>query len=211
MLSYIEYLGLPNTIAIALVVLFLGLQILGEILEFKGKAVPELMKVRKYFARKKEERETLKKIPELVAGMEEKMEKMGEKFDNFTAHYDTDNIHKRNDWIVKVNQHLDDSCGKFEGIEAKVEKNSEITTQILIELDRSAIIDFALYVSNKENPVTREQFNRVFKLYKKYEDIIEENGLTNGEVDISYNLIVEAYEWHMKNHSFIEDLHVYGN
>jgi len=104
MLNYIEYLGLPSTIAIGLVVLFFILQVIGELLEFKGKVVPEVLKVRKYFARKKEERETLKKIPSLVQGMEEKMEAMGEKFDNFTAHYTDDNIDKRNDWIEKVNK-----------------------------------------------------------------------------------------------------------
>lgn len=207
MLNYIEYLGLPSTIAIGLVVLFFILQVIGELLEFKGKVVPEVLKVRKYFARKKEERETLKKIPSLVKGMEEKMEAMGEKFDSFTAHYTDDNIDKRNDWIEKVNKHLTDSGCKFEGIEAKVEKNASISTKLLINTERREIIDFALYVSNESHPVTREQFNRIFKLYNEYEDIIAENGLSNGEVDISYGIIKEAYEKHMKEHNFIEDMH----
>lgn len=53
--------------------------------------------------------------------------------------------------------------------------------------------------------VTREQFNRVFKLYAEYEEIIEANGLTNGEVDIAYRIIKESYETHMRNHTFVED------
>lgn len=206
MLNYIEYLGLPNTIAIALVILFFGLQIIGEILEFKGKAVPEILKIRKYFARKKEERETLKAIPELVKSMKEEMKNMGEKFDNFTSHYNADNIHKRDDWIAKVNDHLSDSCGKFDSLDAKAEKNNANITKLLINTERREIIDFALYVSDETHPVTREQFNRIFKLYNEYEDIINDNGLTNGEVDISYEIIKEAYEHHMKNHNFIEDL-----
>lgn len=206
MLSYIEYLGLPNTIAIGMVIIFFALQIIGEILEFKGKAVPEFLKVRKYFARKKEEREILRKLPAMVAEMKKEMKEMGEKFDNFTEHYSIDNIRKRDDWIDKVNDHLSDSCGKFENIDLKVEKNSAITTKLLINSDRKEIIDFALYVSNYENPVTREQFNRIFKLYQEYEEIIEDNGLTNGEVDISYNIITEAYEHHMKHQTFIEDI-----
>ena len=52
MLSYIEYLNLPAKVAIALVGLFLLLQIVGEVLELKGKVVPEFVKVRKYFKRK---------------------------------------------------------------------------------------------------------------------------------------------------------------
>lgn len=209
MLNYIEYLGLPTTIAIALVVLFFILQVIGELLEFKGKVVPEALKVRKYFARKKEEREILKTIPTLVANMGKKMEEMGEKFDSFTAHYSADNIDKRDVWIEKVNKHLTDSGCRFEGIEEKISKNASISTKLLINTDRREIIDFALYVSDETHPVTREQFNRIFKLHKEYEDIIEENGLTNGEVDISYSIIKEAYEQHMKNHNFIEDSHVY--
>ena len=134
----------------------------------------------------------------------------------------TDNVHvihnpnqlseiqkKSLDWIEKVNDHLKDSCGKFEGIEAKVEKNSVNTTKLLINTDRKEIIDFAIYVADESHPVTREQFNRIFKLYNEYEDIIAENGLTNGEVDISYGIIKEAYERHIKEHNFIEDINNY--
>lgn len=209
MLNYIEYLGLPNTIAIGLVVLFFALQVIGELLEFKGKAVPEILKVRKYFARKKAERELIQSLPNLVKEMKKEMKAMGEKFDSFTEHYSADNIHKRDDWIEKVNDHLKDSCGKFEGIEAKVEKNSVNTTKLLINTDRKEIIDFAIYVADESHPVTREQFNRIFKLYNEYEDIIAENGLTNGEVDISYGIIKEAYERHIKEHNFIEDINNY--
>ena len=60
MLSYIEYLeqhiGLPGLIVTALVVLFFILQIVGELLEFKGKIVPEFLKIRKFFQRRKQEK-----------------------------------------------------------------------------------------------------------------------------------------------------------
>lgn len=212
MLNYIEYLGLPETIALAIVIIFFVLQIIGEILEFKGKAVPEVLKIRKYFARKKEEREIIKSFPSMVEEMKKQMKDvkkqmkdMGDKFDNFTSHYSQDNIDKRDEWINKVNAHLDDSCCRFEGLDVKADKNSANITKLLINTERREIIDFALYVSDSNNPVTREQFNRILKLYQEYEDIIEENGLTNGEVDISHDIIVEAYEQHMKNHTFIED------
>ena len=66
MLNYIEYLNVPAKIGIVLAGIFFGLQIVGEILEFKGKAVPEFVKIRKYFARKKKEREALRKMPDLI-------------------------------------------------------------------------------------------------------------------------------------------------
>lgn len=211
MLSYIEYLGIPNTIAIALVIVFFVLQIIGELLEFKGKAVPEALKVRKYFVRKKDERETLKKIPGLVSDMKADMTNMSERFDEFTAHYKADNIDQRNDWILKVNQHLADSERKFGDIHKQLETTSEITLKILINNHRKEIIEFASYVADEKHPVTKEQFNRVFKLYDEYEKIISQHGLTNGEVTISHRIITEAYENHLKNHSFIEDIRGYEN
>ena len=206
MVSFVEYLNIPAKIALIIIGVFFVIQIIGEILEFKGKVVPEFLKIRKYFARKKKEREIIKSFPAMVDEIKTQMKEMGEKFDNFTIHYSKDNIDKRDEWIEKVNQHLSDSCGKFEGLEAKADTNNLNITKLLINTDRREIIDFALYVSDPNNAVTREQFNRIFKLYKEYEDIIEENGLTNGEVDISHGIIVEAYEQHMKNHSFIEDI-----
>ena len=49
----IEFLGIPATVAIVLVGTFLVLQIIGELCELKGKVVPEFLKIRKYFKRKK--------------------------------------------------------------------------------------------------------------------------------------------------------------
>ena len=59
--------------------------------------------------------------------------------------------------------------------------------------------------------MTREQFNRIFKIYREYETIIEENNVTNGEVDISIQIIKESYEGHMRNHTFIEEIRGYDN
>ena len=62
MISYIEYLNIPIALGLAIIGVFLIMQIVGEILEFKGKVVPEFIKIRKYFARKKQERQTLSLI-----------------------------------------------------------------------------------------------------------------------------------------------------
>ena len=75
---------------------------------------------------------------------------------------------------------------------------------------RSTIIGFASVVADPEAAVTREQFNRVFKIYHRYEGLISENGMTNGEVDIAHRIIMESYEQHMRNHTFIEDLRGYN-
>ena len=53
MINYIEYLDVPVTLGLIIIGAFLIMQVIGEILEFKGKVVPEFIKIRKYFARKK--------------------------------------------------------------------------------------------------------------------------------------------------------------
>ena len=62
MISYIEYLNIPVVLGLIIIGVFLLMQIVGEILEFKGKVVPEFVKIRKYFDRKKQERQTIREM-----------------------------------------------------------------------------------------------------------------------------------------------------
>lgn len=191
---------MPTRVAVALVAVFFCMQIIGELLEFKGKVVPELFKVRKYFARRKEERKQINKIPEML-------ESMQESFDVINAHYNKDNIAMRDKWMSEVNNRLEEYDNCIKKMDVKLDRDNENILSILIDSKRNAIIDFAANVSADKNaPVTRERFNRMFKLYREYEDLIKKNGLTNGEIDIAYRMIVESYEEHMQNHTFIEDV-----
>lgn len=215
MLSYIEYLGLPAKVAAGLVIAFLAMQLIGELLEFKGKMVPEFMKVRKCYKRKKAEREALAKLPVLIQSFEkvpETLEDVKTLLNDVNQHYSSDNISKRDNWIKEVNDHISSSEQKRSEQDAlmrtlveKLDKNNADTLSILIDNKRSAIINFASYVIDENSSVTREQFTRMFKLYKEYEEIISANGMTNGEVDVAYRIINESYEKHMKRHNFIED------
>lgn len=219
MLNYIEYLNTPTGIATVLVGVFLFIQIVGELLEFKGKIVPEFMKVRKYFARKKKERQALSKMTVLLdehIEMAETITDVKRLLTDINQHYSADNIAMRDGWMKQVNEHIADSDEKRKEQDAlmrelsdKLDKNNADTLSLLIENKRSAIIDFAQKAIDEKCPVTREQFNRVFKIYEEYEEIIKNNGLTNGEVDIAYRIITEAYENHMRNHTFVEDIRGY--
>jgi predicted phage tail protein len=198
----IEFLGLPTTMAIVVVGVFFILQIIGELLEFKGKAVPEFIKIRKYFKRKKQERETMHELPKLLAEIKKSHEDM-------MVHYNADNIKMRDEWIKGVNLKLTQNEDWMQEFAKKLDKNNQDTLAIRIDNIRNAIINFASIVIDEKNPVTREQFNRIFKQHEEYEDIIKANGIKNGEVDIAYRIISESYETHMRNHSFIEDIRGY--
>lgn len=89
--------------------------------------------------------------------------------------------------------------------------NTKMTEEMFVQNSRDRIIDFATKVGIETNPVSREEFNRIFKVHTRYEKFLDEHQMTNSEVDIAYRIIHEAYEHHMKNHSFVEDVRGYNN
>lgn len=202
MINYIEFLNVPAKIAIVLVGLFLVIQVIGELLEFKGKVVPEFAKIRKVFARRKKERMLLQK-------MEKTIDQVQLTLDDLNQHYSTDNIRMRDEWMRLVNSKLEQYDKSISELGVKLDKNNSDTLSILIDSKRNAIISFASLVIDESKPVTREQFNRIFKVHQEYESIIESNGMTNGEVDIALSIIKESYEKRMRNHTFVEDARGY--
>lgn len=198
MLNYIEYLNVPSQIAIALIAVLFVLQLIGEFLNFKGKAVPEIMSIRKYFERKKSEHKIIRELPDTIQDLKNIV-------NNIDKHYNADNIFMRDKWIDNVNNKFMMEDKLVRDLYKKIDEANKDIVSILVDNKRDTIIDFASRVSNSSVLVTKEQFNRVFKLYKEYEDLISKNGITNGEVDIAYRIIVESYEEHLSNHTFIED------
>lgn len=215
MLDYIEYLNLPAKVVVILVGTFVGLQLLGELLEFKGKVVPEFIKIRKYFARKKKEKATLCKMHLILEEYQEMKTTIADVrrlLLDIDQHYSKDNIKMRDNWMKEVNEHIVESEQRkkeqdnlIRELSAKIDKNNTDTLSLLLDSKRNMIIDFASKVIEEDYPVTKEQFNRIFRIYEEYENLIEENNMTNGEIDIAHRIIIESYENHMKNHSFIED------
>lgn len=208
--NFIEYFkdNIPLGVASALMVIFGIIQGIGELLEFKGKVVPECMKIRKYFARRKKEKNALSQMTDLLPSLRrvpEALEKATTLLQNVELHYSKDNIALRDKWMNGVDSNIDEIHQTMKEVIAKLDRNSEDTLAIRIENMRSTIIDFASYVSDGDRPVTKEQFARVFKMYKEYEGIITRSGLTNGEVDIAIRIVKDAYEQHLRTHSFIED------
>ena len=195
MMDYIEFLELPEFVAMALIILFLIMQVIGETLEFRGKLVPEAFKIRKYFARKKREREIIASLPETFDSFRGFCETVNQ-------HYSDDNITKRNAWMQKVNDSLDNDSNSINEL-------SEYVKELYVDNKRNMIIDFASNVVDSGKHFTREQFNRIFKVYEEYEEFINKHDMTNGEIDVAIRIIKEAYEKRMREHTFIEEMEGY--
>ena len=206
MINYIEYLGIPLKIAIVLVAIFFAMQAIGEFLEFKGKVVPEFFKIRKWLTRRKREKaeaaQTLKDVQVLL--------------NDVNGHYSVDNIAKRDGWMQWVNNRAevyDESIKQLREALTEVvqalKDNTKLTEEIFIQSSRDRIIDFATKTSDESIMVSREEFNRIFKVYDKYEKFLGEHEMTNGEIDIAYQIIKESYEQRLRDHAFIEDIRGY--
>ena len=87
----------------------------------------------------------------------------------------------------------------------KISNDIEKLTQMFIdkEIDdmRWEINNFAIRVSEGK-PCNKDSFQHCVHIYEKYEKILEENSLENGEVEISMELINEAYKQKLKNGDF---------
>ena len=203
MITFVEYLRIPAQVAFVIIAIIFVTNLIGEIVEFKGKVAPECLKMRKYFARKKREREAMKTLPALLSEIKQSNADM-------LQHYSADNIKMRDEWIKGVNDKLACHDDWVKVFSEKLDKNNQDTLAIRIDNMRNAIIGFASLVIDETAPVTHEQFKRILKMHAEYEQLIKENNLTNGEVDIAHRIIGESYERHMRAHTFIEDLRGYA-
>ena len=209
MLNYIEFLNVPIKVATTLVGTLLVLNVVGELLEVKGKVVPEFMKIRKYFLRRKKEKNETKQL----------LREVRQLLSDVDAHYSADNIAKRDKWMQWVNERAlvyDSSIGEVGEISKNLtdvtkalKECTKMTEEMFVENSRDRIIDFAEKVVDPNYIVSHEQFRRIFRVYNDYESWLQEHGRTNGEIDMNYSIIQDAYTYRMNNHSFAEDLNKY--
>lgn len=179
LLKSIEYLGIPATIAIVLVGLFLVCQIIGEISETFGKVVPECLKVRKYFSRKKQEKEESKKM----------IKECKELLSEFNSHYDEDNITKRDKWIDKVNNSVKDNDQFIQKLDSKLDKLLENNENLQIQLDqvksnvleneadrlRSELFDCGNRC-RRHIRLHPEEMEHIRAVFNKYSNVLHQNG-----------------------------------
>lgn len=115
---------------------------------------------------------------------------------------------EEHDLLMKTSQNLITLQEQHEkDVERSDRRDEEITsdikklTQMFVdkEIDdmRWEINNFATNVSEGK-PCNKDSFKHCIHVYEKYEKILEENGLENGEVEISMELINEAYKEKLK-------------
>lgn len=116
---------------------------------------------------------------------------------------------EEHDLLVQTAQGLTELQGHHkEDMERSDRRDEEIANEIKkltglfidkqINDYRWEIINLADRISNDMTSVSKECLRHAISTYEKYEKIIAENGLVNGEVEISIEIIKEAYQQKMK-------------
>lgn len=172
------------------------MQLIGAVIEFKGKTAPGIMRIKGVYTQRKKEQEAIKRAAAILPRVEETLA-------SIEKHYSQDNITMRDGWMKSVNEGIHENKKQWE-------ETNRLIVSLLIESKRTAIINFASKASDEKSMLTREEFKRIFKTYDEYEDLIEKNGLTNGEVEISIRIIREAYEERLRYGTFLEDMRGYN-
>lgn len=97
----------------------------------------------------------------------------------------------------KLAKEVDRSDQRDEEIANDIKKLTRMFVDKEIDDMRWEIINFATMVS-EGRPCNKDSFKHCIHVYEKYEKILEENGLENGEVEISMELINDAYKNKLK-------------
>ena len=84
-----------------------------------------------------------------------------------------------------------------------IRQDSTNLTDLFVEKQindyRWEIINFSNRVSNDESSCNKDGYRHCFATYEKYEKLLEENDMENGEVEISMDIINQSYKDKLKN------------
>lgn len=97
----------------------------------------------------------------------------------------------------KHKEDVERSDRRDEEISSDIKKLTQMFVDKEIDDMRWEINNFATKVS-EGSPCNKDSFKHCIHVYEKYEKILEENGLENGEVEISMELINDAYKEKLK-------------
>lgn len=235
LLEGIEFLGIPTVVAIVLVgtyfIIDLKSKILPDVISLKRYFEKRKQKKEEELAEKLAQKKMLedmqKSLEEMKTGfnksltdmktsvdksLEEVKKSVDASVNEMKSHYTPEKLAQRDAWMAWVNDRAgvyDESVEKLLLLQDKLSENNEITLGLYIDANRHRILDFARIVADDNALVSQEEFNRVYKINKEYHDILAKYGKENGEVDTAMKLIKEAYDYRMRNRSFIEDIRGY--
>ena len=181
MLNYLEQLSAPGWLILFFTVLLLvegALKLLSSLWNIFASKV---LKISTSISRKKE-------IENIILSNQKEIQTLKEE------------QKKDRDASKKADKDLREELDKTNN---KLDKIGDLVLNMRIESMRSQILDFGS--SCRVRTHSREQYLEVFELYDNYENLLKENGLTNGKVEITMEIIHDRFKWCEENKQFLEN------
>ena len=107
-------------------------------------------------------------------------------------------IHNLNILQEKHEDSVRQSITQDNRIREDLEKLTSMFIDKSVDDMRWEIINFAAKISEGK-PCNKESYKHCLHIYEKYEKLIEENGLINGEVELSMEIIHQSYKEKLKD------------
>ena len=194
MVELFEKMGVPGAIVSAIASVLL---VAGAIKEFTN-SFSTFKKVFNWIKgikkRIKEKKETREKLAQSLLDAQKIIK-------DFSAHYSEDNISQRNNWINWVNSQAEDYNKTLESIDntlsslkEKLDKTTNLAEETSLNQKRLSVLEFAARVNNPRYDYSKEYFLKMKKIIEEYETYIEENNISNGEIDQAIKVIEKAYQ-----------------
>lgn len=103
--------------------------------------------------------------------------------------------------LIMLEEHHKKDMEKSDRLDSEMRNDIKKLTNMFIdkEIDdmRWEINNFATKVAEGK-PCNKDSFSHCIRSYERYEKLLEENGLENGEVELSMEIIEEAYKRKLK-------------
>lgn len=209
----IEFLGVPAWVAIAIVGILLAIEIIGCILDFKGKVVPEIINIRGHLRRKREEKEATERKAKETA---ETLAEVKQLLSDVNSHYSKDNISKRNSWMNGVDKSITDNDKLIQALDGKIDKlletNENLKDQLVqvksnvLENEADRLRSELFDCGNRCRRNIRlhpEEMEHMRVVFNKYSNVLHQNG--PGEAEFKF--ITDYYNhqsfptYHQQNNS----------
>ena len=194
MVELFERLGVPGTV---ISVIAFVLLVAGAIKEF----VTSFSTFKKVFNWVKGIKKRIKEKKEAREKLQQSLLEAQKIIKDFSVHYSEDNISQRNNWISWVNNQAEDYNKTLASIDntlsslkKKLDKTTILAEETSLNQKRLSVLEFAARVNNPRYDYSKEYFLKMKKIIEEYETYIEENNISNGEIDQAIKVIEEAYE-----------------
>lgn len=93
---------------------------------------------------------------------------------------------------------------QYEKIQKRLDELQKEVTEFKVDSWRTEILDFSDSCMNHRRH-TKEQFDHVIEILDRYDKYITENKLTNGQVDVAHEYILEIYKQCIRENDFALD------